>query len=58
MEAGVSPTGARTYQIPIVTAAGFKLTPSIALGYNSQAGEGWGRLRMGYSRIVNHQLDQ
>lgn len=41
MEAGVSPTGARTYQIPIVTAAGFKLTPSIALGYNSQAGEGW-----------------
>ena len=41
MEAGVSPTGARTSQIPIVTAAGFKLTPSIALGYNSQAGEGW-----------------
>ena len=41
IEAGVSPTGARTYQIPIVTAAGFKLTPSIALGYNSQAGEGW-----------------
>lgn len=41
IEAGISPTGARTYQIPIVTAAGFKLTPSIALGYNSQAGEGW-----------------
>ena len=41
IEAGVSPTGARTYQIPVVAAAGFKLTPSIALGYNSQAGEGW-----------------
>ena len=41
MEAGVSPSGARTYRIPIVTAAGFKLTPSISLGYNSQAGEGW-----------------
>ncbi len=41
MEAGVSPSGARTYRIPVVTAAGFKLAPSIALGYNSQAGDGW-----------------
>lgn len=41
MESSVSPSGARTYQIPIVTAAGFKLVPSIAIGYNSQAGNGW-----------------
>lgn len=41
MEVGVSSTGARTYQIPIVTAAGFKSVPSIAIGYNSQAGDGW-----------------
>ncbi len=41
MEVGVSPTGARTYQIPIVTAAGFKSVPSISIGYNSQAGDGW-----------------
>lgn len=41
IEARISPSGARTYQIPITTAAGFKLAPSIAIGYNSQAGKGW-----------------
>lgn len=38
---GVGPTGARTYQIPIATAKGFNLIPSISVGYNSQAGTGW-----------------
>lgn len=38
---GVSPTGARTYNLPIATAAGFKLVPNITLAYNSQRAEGW-----------------
>jgi RHS repeat-associated protein len=38
---GITPSGARTYSIPIATAAGLKLAPSVAIGYNSQAGEGW-----------------
>ena len=37
----VSPSGARLYNIPIETAAGFKLVPSVSLAYNSQAAEGW-----------------
>ena len=41
LEQGVTPTGARTYSIPIPTAPGFKLVPSITLSYNSQAAEGW-----------------
>lgn len=41
MQDGTTPTGARTYHVPIMTASGFKLTPSIAIGYNSQAAEGW-----------------
>jgi len=41
MEESVSPTGARTYQIPIATAPGIKFAPSIAICYNSQSGEGW-----------------
>lgn len=41
LQEGVSPTGARTYNLPIPTAAGFKLVPNISLGYNSQASEGW-----------------
>lgn len=36
----VSPTGARTYDIPIMTAAGCRLTPNVSLSYNSQAGNG------------------
>ena len=36
LEEGVSPCGARTYNIPIPTANGFKLTPSVSLGYSSQ----------------------
>lgn len=43
---GISPTGARTYSIPIATAPGYGLTPQISLQYNSQgsngiAGYGW-----------------
>lgn len=38
---GMTPSGGRTYQIPITTAAGFNLVPSVSIGYNSQAGEGW-----------------
>ena len=41
LQEGVTPSGARTYQIPITAAPGFKLTPSISIGYNSQASEGW-----------------
>lgn len=37
---GVSPTGARTYSIPVATAPGYKLTPSVSISHNSQAGEG------------------
>lgn len=38
---GMTPSGARTYQIPISTAAGIKMSPSISICYNSQAGDGW-----------------
>lgn len=43
---GISPTGARTYNIPIATAPGYGLVPQISLQYNSQgsngiAGYGW-----------------
>lgn len=41
LQEGISPTGARTYSLPIPTAAGFKLVPNISLAYNSQAAEGW-----------------
>lgn len=41
IQEGISPSGARTYNIPIPTAAGFKLVPSVSLAYNSQASEGW-----------------
>ena len=41
LQEGVSPSGARTYSIPIPTAPGFKFVPSVSLGYNSQTHEGW-----------------
>ena len=41
MREGITPSGARTYLIPVTAASQFKLTPSVAVGYNSQAGEGW-----------------
>lgn len=37
---GISSTGARTYSIPLQTAAGYSLVPNLTLSYNSQAGEG------------------
>ena len=40
VNASVSPTGARTYSIPITTASGWKLVPQISLEYNSQSGNG------------------
>ncbi|MBO4605559.1 MAG: VCBS repeat-containing protein, partial [Bacteroidales bacterium] len=46
LQEGVSSSGARTYQISIPTAAGFKFVPNLSLCYNSQgsdglAGYGW-----------------
>lgn len=41
LQEGITPSGAKTYSLPIPTAAGFKLVPSVSLGYNSQAAEGW-----------------
>lgn len=41
LQEGRTLSGARTYQIPIITASGLKLIPSIAIGYNSQATDGW-----------------
>ena len=42
LESGVSPSGARTYRIPIATAPGIKYAPSLALVYNSQGEYGYG----------------
>ena len=46
IQESVSPSGARIYNIPITTAQGFNLMPTISLVYNSQsgnnvAGYGW-----------------
>ncbi len=40
VEQTVSPSGAMVYSIPIGVASGWNLTPSIALTYNSQGGNG------------------
>ena len=47
IQASVSPTGARTYNVPIATGPESEFAPEIALIYNSQAsnglaGYGWG----------------
>lgn len=42
LQYGVSPTGARTYSIPIQTATDIKYAPSLAMVYNSQGGYGYG----------------
>lgn len=42
LQYGVSPTGARTYSIPIATAPDIKYAPSLAMVYNSQSGYGYG----------------
>ncbi len=41
LQEGMTPSGGRTYSIPIPTAAGYRFVPSVAIGYNSQADEGW-----------------
>ena len=54
LQEGVSPSGARTYQIPIPTAPEAKMAPSLTLSYNSQAGAslaGYGWDLSGISRI-------
>ncbi|MBR3074379.1 MAG: hypothetical protein IKH11_01305, partial [Bacteroidales bacterium] len=40
LQEGVSPSGARTYTIPITVAPDAKFPPGITLSYNSQAGDG------------------
>lgn len=40
IDESISSTGARTYEIPIMTAANCKLTPQLSLSYNSQNGNG------------------
>ena len=40
VEEGVTPTGARTYTVPIATAPGIAFAPQLALYYNSQSGNG------------------
>ncbi len=37
---GITPSGGRTYSIPIPQASGISLSPQIALSYNSQTGNG------------------
>lgn len=58
MQEGVSPTGARTYSIPIITAPGARLAPLLALCYNSQtaeglAGYGWDLQGISAIRLIN-----
>lgn len=60
-EESVSPSGGRIYSIPIATAAGWKLTPSISLVYNSQAGNnvggyGWGLSGLSEITVRNRNL--
>ena len=41
IQEGMTATGAKTYQIPITTAAGIELVPTVSLSYSSQASNGW-----------------
>ena len=42
LEYGLSPSGARTYSVPVYTAPDIKYAPSLSLVYNSQGGHGYG----------------
>ena len=61
IQESVSPSGARIYNIPIATAQGWKLAPSISLAYSSQsgnnvAGYGWGIGGLSSITVRNNNL--
>lgn len=58
---GVSPSGAKTYSIPIQVAPDAKLTPSLSLSYNSQssssmAGYGWDLEGISKITLINSNI--
>lgn len=61
LASGVSPSGARTYQIPITAAPGIRFAPSVSLVYNSQAGDGaagygWDVAGVPSIRLINQNV--
>lgn len=61
LQEGVSPSGARTYSIPITTAPDAKFAPQISLSYNSQAGVGlvgcgWELSGISKISLINHNI--
>ncbi len=61
IRSGVTPTGGKTYSIPIQTVPGYHLVPDIALEYNSQfgngiAGYGWSISGISSIKIRNKTL--
>lgn len=61
VEESVSPSGARVYSIPIMTASGIHLTPKVSLVYNSQSGNntagfGWGITGLSCITVRNENL--
>lgn len=61
-QSGVSPSGAKTYSVPIFTAPSVGAKPTIALSYNSQsiaggvAGVGWNLVGTSAITLVNRTL--
>lgn len=61
-QSGVSPSGAKTYSVPIFTAPSVGAKPTIALSYNSQsiaggiAGVGWNLVGASAITLVNRTL--
>ena len=61
LQEGVSPSGARTYSIPITTATDAKFAPQVSLSYNSQAreglaGYGWDISGISKISLINHNI--
>lgn len=61
IQSGVTPTGGKTYSIPIQTVSGYHLVPNIALEYNSQfgngiAGYGWSLSGISFIKVRNKTL--